>query len=271
LGIELEREREREQRERAAEAAEKSSVDATSSPPSSEADDTLDHDALLDDPYGPMSQEDNLAQNLVDGSMVVGHGHPLSHAPIQHGPMGHHHDNILEDHHHHHHHHHSVYQPIDPQLMEADANTHDHNPFDLSHGHAETDFHSLLNDPDDVHDGDREMDMFVVRQHGEDGEEEMGVSAATTAGEGDTTIHGPTTRVQSRTGRDGDQEMSGVEALAAVGSAGGGGLGTMTGHMPPGLSAHVDEGELRPPDKEGDEKKEEAKEENMFDFVKDTG
>jgi hypothetical protein len=152
--------------------------------------------------------------------------------------------------------------------MAADASAHaHHNPFDLAHGHAETDFQSLLNDPDDVNDGEREMDMFVVvRPHGEDGDEELGVSAPERGA-------GPAANTLATRDGDGDQEMSGIEeALAVVGSA----ALADDEAVPPVLQQPPfpasDEGQLmKPLEKNVGGRNDEAKEENLFDFVRDAG
>ncbi|KPM40909.1 hypothetical protein AK830_g5640 [Neonectria ditissima] len=115
-----------------------------------------------------------LQSSSMDPTLHSHHHQPHSPSQAQHHHS--HYSPMLQDHpgvHHHHHHHHepaSVYQPIDPQIINQ-SSPHDLSSFDQYHSPA--DFQALLNATEDVVPGepdavDRDLEMLIEQQHDDD-------------------------------------------------------------------------------------------------------
>ncbi|KAF4462988.1 acetyltransferase [Fusarium albosuccineum] len=119
-------------------------------------------------------QTDSIDHTLHSHHDPHSHTHPHQHHPThhQHSPHQHpHHNPMLQDPPTSHHpHDHSVYQPIDPQIINQ-ASPHDLAPFDQYHSPA--DFQALLNSTEDVVPGesdavDRDLEMLIEHQDDDD-------------------------------------------------------------------------------------------------------
>ncbi|KAJ3506332.1 hypothetical protein NM208_g16090 [Fusarium decemcellulare] len=123
-------------------------------------------------------QTDSIDHTLHSHHDPHSHTHPHTH-PHQHHPTHHQHSPHQHPHHNpmlqdpptsHHPHDHSVYQPIDPQIINQ-TSPHDLAPFDQYHSPA--DFQALLNATEDVVPGesdavDRDLEMLIEHQDDDD-------------------------------------------------------------------------------------------------------